>query len=90
LIQLLQKLEQRLQQLEEENRKLRREIEELKKQKGQNQRGQLNVPGGGNEVANSGIDGGYGSGTSNCVSIALRALEPLNRCSIILPIPTPF
>src|SRR6266508_2429369 len=79
LIQLLQRLEQRIQQLEEENRRLRREIEELKKQKGQNQRGQLNVPGGGNEVASAGIDGGYGSGTNNCVSIALSALEPINK-----------
>ena len=86
------RLRLRQQQLEEENRRLREEIERLKKQKGQGQgqRGQLNVPGGGNEVASAGIDGGYGSGTSDCVSITLRALEPINRCSIILPLPTPF
>jgi uncharacterized protein (DUF3084 family) len=84
MMQIMQRMEQRLQRLEDENRRLREENERLKKQKdpGEGQRGQLNVPGGGNEAASAGIDGGYGSGTINCVSITLNSLETINRCQI--------
>ena len=83
--------------LEEENRKLREQLEKqreenerLKKQKGQgqNQRGQLNVPGGGNEVASAGIDGGYGSGTSN-TPIPMPSPTPFPT-PFPTPSPTPF
>jgi len=91
ILQLQQQILQQQQQILQQQQRIQKLEEELKKQKAKNQRGQLNVPGGGNEVASAGIDGGYGSGTKDCVSTPLSKLEPIDRCQIIdIPFPIPF
>jgi RHS repeat-associated protein len=102
LQQQVQQLQQQMQQmndLKKQNQELidllkqRMEMDRLKKN---GQRGGANVPGGGNEAASSGIDGGYGSGTVNCISFVTRIStvpiigEPVRLCDIRLPVPTPF
>jgi RHS repeat-associated protein len=99
LQQQMQQMQQQMNDLKKQNQELidllkqRMEMDKLKKN---GQRGGANVPGGGNEAASSGIDGGYGSGTINCISTVTRIStvpiigEPVRVCDIRLPVPTPF
>ena len=107
LQQQVQQLQQQMNDIKKQNQELidllkqRMEMDKLKrmemdKLKKNGQRGGANVPGGGNEAASSGIDGGYGSGTVNCITFVTRIStvptigEPVRVCDIRLPVPTPF
>jgi RHS repeat-associated protein len=68
------------QRLQDENRRLREELERLRRQR--QQQAPPKAPKGGNEQANAGIDGGYGSGTTRCVTIP-SLIGTIGKCITI-------